>query len=574
MVPDVSGIDKVFDYLVPDSLAAAVSPGMRVRVVLNNRKVSGWVVRVESRSDTTVDGLSFDKLSLVTAVSGPGVEPDVVAVTRWASEEFLGSWRSMLSRASAPRVRERVAHPNLSVAGVAEGPVAGGASGLAAAGGGLLVVPPCDSVLPAVQALAHSGPVLVVCPTQRMAALGAAALRRRGLTTAVVPDEWDAARAGVNVVIGARSAVFAPCRDMSSIVVIDEHDELHHDERSPAWNSVDVAEERARRLGVPCILTSAVPSAGALHRHRDSMVVASSAGGWPAFVIEDLNEVPVARSLLTSSLLDAVSGSRGTTLCVLNTKGRAKIVVCRSCRALQTCGECSSALTIDDDGHLRCDKCGVDRGSVCTACGRTAFTVPRGGVAHLVAQVQRSTGRSVVEVTADTDDSWPAGAVFVGTEAVLHRIPQAETVVFADIDRDLNAPRVTASREVASLLVRAARVVGGSGCVVVQTRTPDHPLLRAVSSGSVHEQLMEWNRADIATRETFSFPPFGVLARVSLAEGESFGDMPDVSPVRAAVHDGEALLSAGSRDAMREAVNMLRLRYGSSLRVHADPTRY
>ncbi len=574
MVPDVSGIDKIFDYLVPDSLASKVEPGVRVRVVLNNRRVGGWVVALESRSDATSDGLSFDKLSSIVSVSGLGVEPDVIALTRWVADECYGSWRSMLSRASAPRVRERHAHVRRSTPPETVDPVADAARELADAGGGLLMIAPCASALTVVHSLAHRGPVLVVCPTQRMAVLGAASLRRRGLTTALAPDDWDAARAGVNVVIGARSAVFAPCRDVASIVVIDEHDELHHDERSPTWNSVDVARERARRLGVPCVLTSSVPSAESMLLHRDATVVVPTPVGWPTMVIEDLNEVPVAQSLLSSSLLDAVSDSRGTTVCVLNTKGKARLVVCRSCRALQTCAECGSALTIDDDDHLQCGKCRSDRGLVCVGCGRTTFTVPRGGVSHLVSQVQKSTGRPVVEVTAETDDSWTSGSVFVGTEAVLFRIPHAETVVFADIDRDLNAPRVTAAREVASLLVRAARVVGAGGKVVVQTRTPGHPLLRAVTSGDVSQALLAWNHLDLATRETFSFPPFGVLARVSLADGGSFADLPVLAPVRCAVRDDGALLSAPSRDAMRDALLLLRQRHGTSLRVHADPTRY
>ena len=574
MVPDVSGIDKIFDYLVPDSLAHKVAPGVRVRVVLNNRKVGGWVVRVETRTDTTVDGLPFDKLSSIAAVSGLGVEDDVIALTRWAADEFFGTWRSMLSRASAPRMRERSVHPTRPAPTAPDDPVAAAAAALAGTGGGLLVIPPCASALSAVHSLAVRGPVLVVCPTQRMAVLGAASLRRRGLTTALVPDDWDAARSGVNVVIGARSAVFAPCRDMTSIVVIDEHDELHHDERSPTWNSVDVAQERAARLGLPCVLTSSVPSAGSLVRHRASTKVVSVPGGWPEIVIEDLNEIPVAQSLLSSSLLGAVAESSGTTVCVLNTKGRARIVVCRSCRTLQTCTDCASALVIGDDDRLYCGKCETERGLVCVSCGRTSFTVPRGGVTHLVSQVQKSTGKPVVEVTADTDESWTRGSVFVGTEAVLFRVPQAETVVFADIDRDLNAPRMTAAREVASLLVRAARVVGSGGRVVVQTRTPNHPLLRAVSSGGNGESLLEWNDSDIATRETFAFPPFGVLARVSLGDGRSFGELPELAPARIAIRGDEALLAADSRDTMRDAVATLRNTYGTSLRVHADPTRY
>jgi primosomal protein N' (replication factor Y) (superfamily II helicase) len=84
--------------------------------------------------------------------------------------------------------------------------------------------------------------------------MGAAFLRRKGLSTALVPDEWDGARGGVDVVIGTRSAVFAPCPELKAVVVIDEHDELLKEERSPAWDATAVASERARHAGIPLIL--------------------------------------------------------------------------------------------------------------------------------------------------------------------------------------------------------------------------------------------------------------------------------------------------------------------------------
>lgn len=575
MVPDVSGIDKIFDYLVPDSLAGRIGVGDRVRVDLNGRRVGGWVTSLEQVDGVTRDGLSVDRLSPVVSLSGLGVEPGLVGLTRWAAHDFFGSWRSMLSRASAPRVRARAVNTRrTSPAAPVGDPVADAAIDRAATGGGLLVVPPCASALAAVAAVASRGPVLVVCPTQRMAVMGAAALRRRGMSTATVPEEWDSARAGVDVVIGARSAVFAPCPGVATIVVIDEHDELHHDERAPTWNSVDVALERARQEDAACILTSSVPSAGSLVRHADSTTAVQVPTPWPRVVVQDLNDVPVARSLLSSSMLDAVTRDGATTVCVLNTKGKARIVVCRSCNELQTCTECGSSLGLDDEQVLHCVRCAVDRGSVCVACGRASFTVPRGGTGHLAGQLRKSTGRTVVEVTGDGDDTWTTGNVFVGTEAVLYRIPQADTVVFADIDRDLNAPRITSGREVLSLIARAARLVGAAGTVVLQSRVPEHPVLRALAAPDPTAAVLEWAAADIATRRGFSFPPFGVLAELSLAEGAEFGVLPDLPGVRCAVSSEGILVAGATRDDVRDAIAVFRGIHGNALRVHADPPRY
>jgi primosomal protein N' len=166
------------------------------------------------------------------------------------------------------------------------------------------------------------------------------------------------------------------------------------------------------------------------------------------------------------------------------------------------------------------------------------------------------------------------GSVFVGTEAVLFRVPQANTVVFADIDRDLGAPRITAQREVLSLIARASRLVGANGTVVLQTRSPQHPLFIALSQASVSDSLREWNEADVAQRRAFNLPPYAVMAHVSLAESHAFSTLPTFEDIHVA-RDGEALiLRAPSRDHLRQAVLTLRETYGTALRVHADPTRY
>src|SRR5207342_103668 len=103
-----------------------------------------------------------------------------------------------------------------------------------------------------------------VTPSVASARLLAARLRRSGIPVAVVPRDWAQAAAGGSVVIGARGAAWGPCPHLAAVVVVDEHDEGHQEERAPTWNARDVAIERARRAGVPCLLTSPCPSLEAL----------------------------------------------------------------------------------------------------------------------------------------------------------------------------------------------------------------------------------------------------------------------------------------------------------------------
>jgi primosomal protein N' (replication factor Y) len=575
VVPEVSGIDKVFDYLVPESLVPRVGRGTRVRIDLNGRRVGGWVVDIGSadvRTDVQVD---INRLVPIVSVSGDGVEPGVVSLTQWMSQHWFGSWRATLSSASAPRMRGRDVNPRHGQNPTfPDDEVSTATRELVSRGGGVLMVPPLASALHVVAELARDGSVLVVCPTQRMAAMGAAALRRRGFTTALVPDDWDAAKSGVDIVIGARSAVLAPCAGLSSIVVIDEHDELHHEERAPTWNAPEVARERARRANVPCVLTSPVPSAAAMRTETDVGRVSLGESQWPAISVVNLDDVPVSGSLLSTELLESATTPGMTTVCVLNTKGKARLIACKSCRAVQACGECSSLLTQSDDGVLFCVRCQTKAGSVCVSCGRTSFVVARGGVSQLVTQVVQSTRNPVVEVTAESDDMWTKGSVFIGTEAVLYRIPAADVVVFADIDRDLGAPRITASREVLSLVARAARIVGAKGRVVIHTRQPQHSLLQALAATDPSTALLGWMQKDIAQRQAFLLPPFSSMVRVSVVAPKSLEDIPSMAGVDIAREDDALIMKSIDGDAMTAAIQMLRVHYGTALRVHAGPKRY
>ena len=122
------------------------------------------------------------------------------------------------------------------------------------------MLPPATSPIDAIVSATLVGPTLVVMPTVARAEAMAGALARRGLGVAVVPRQWALAAGGVDVVIGARGAAWAPCPELGVAVVIDEHDETLQEERNPTWHARDVVIERARRAGVPVLLTSPCPT--------------------------------------------------------------------------------------------------------------------------------------------------------------------------------------------------------------------------------------------------------------------------------------------------------------------------
>ncbi|MGH8918306.1 MAG: hypothetical protein ACRD0H_08220, partial [Actinomycetes bacterium] len=229
ILPDVTGLDKQFDYLVPAELAESIAVGSIVRVPLHGRRVGGWVLELDP-----VDQPS-STLRPIAKVSSRGPDAGLIDLARWASVRWAaGRLRPFLVAASP--VANVAALPSGRRSGRPFEPSHDGARRLLAGGGGMLRLPPSEDVMPVLAAAASLGPVLVVVPSIDRARIDATRLRRAGLSVALVPQDWALAAAGVDVFVGARTAAWAPCPDLAAAVVVDEHDEALQEERSPTWH--------------------------------------------------------------------------------------------------------------------------------------------------------------------------------------------------------------------------------------------------------------------------------------------------------------------------------------------------
>ncbi len=391
------------------------------------------------------------------------------------------------------------------------------ATELIAGGGGLMVLPPASSPIDAIVSATHVGRALVVMPTVARAEAMAAALVRRGLGVAVMPRHWARAAAGVDVVIGARGAAWAPCPDLSVAVVIDEHDETLQEERNPTWHARDVVIERARRAGVQVLLTSPCPTVSgvdAVGGRLAPLPVDEARAGWPIVELVDRSdEEPWRTSLLSSALIRRLRGDQRV-ICVHNTTGRARILACRTCRALVRCTRCDAAVGLSDGRRLICPRCGTERPAVCQVCGGSGFANLRPGVTRLREELEAAAGRPVMAVTGSDSSSPEPAEIYVGTEAVLHRVDQADVVAFLDFDRELLAPRYRAGEQAMALLTKAARLLGRrqrGGRLMVQTFMPHHEVIQAALLADP-ARLID---AERRRRELLGLPPSRALARVS-----------------------------------------------------------
>lgn len=448
-------------------------------------------------------------------------------------------------------------------------------------GGGVLRLPPTADHLPAVLSAARVGPSLVVCPSVDMARVLSHRIRRTGVSVALVPEDWAQARGGADVVIGARAAAFAPCPDLRVALVLDEHDEGLQEERTPTWHARDVVIERCRRAGAAVVLVSAVPSVDAwagVGAQGDSVRAPEperERRAWPRIDVVDTGEQePWKRSLVTSELIEELRDDTRRVVCVVNTKGQARLSACRTCRNIARCTSCDGAVAEVGEGVFSCARCGADRPRVCASCGASAMSRVRPGTSRLRDELEAAAGRRVLEVTSasgDLDDT--AADVFVGTEAVLHRVRRADVVAFLDVDSELLAPRFRSREQMWALVARAARTVGADGRILLQTSLADHDTVRAMSELDLDGAVRaEWER-----RRALHLPPTTTLAVI---EGDRLDEWASALSssvgVDVTVLGDRLLVRAETPDGLGEAWESARSRQdrrADKVRIVVDPPR-
>jgi primosomal protein N' (replication factor Y) len=290
------------------------------------------------------------------------------------------------------------------------------------------------------------------------------------------------------------------------------------------------------------------------------------AGGWPRVQVVDRREEPPGSGLLSEGLATALHHAGGLAVCVLNRRGRFRLLVCASCQHL-----------------LRWDR-PDERPLVCPECGATKLKVLRSGVTRVREELQALVpGARVAEVDTATGEI-PDSDIVIGTEAVLHRTAvrrgRPALVAYLDLDQELLAPRYRAAAQAHWLLTRGAQLLASrprrESLLLLQTRIPDHVVVQAM----VHGDPAPVADAEVEYRRTLAYPPFGALAELS-ASDEALTATIDVLRASApgaqvfGPADGRALVHASDWDALAAALaaSLPAGRAISRVRAVVDPPR-
>jgi primosomal protein N' (replication factor Y) len=364
---------------------------------------------------------------------------------------------------------------------------------------------------------------------------------------------WRTRRGEAEVVLGSRSAVFAPIPRLGLICLDEEGSAAYKQDRTPRYETGWVARRLAAVSGARLVAGSATPSVVTYHdAARGEMALAKLAkrvrGRDAEVELVDMRDEAAAgnRRPLSGRLLEAIDrtlNDEEQVILYLNRRGMATFVLCRDCGKSVQCLGCSVALVqhAEIDG-LVCHYCGYSRPmpSVCDYCGSRNIRGMGMGTQRLETMVKKLWPRARV-LRLDSDaargpdsyfDIWEtfserSADILVGTQLVTRGLdlPAVTCVGVVDADLPLHFPDYRSAENTFSLVVQVAGRAGRDGRpsrVIVQTSNPEHYSLRCAAAGDYEG----FYAAELPSRKAFAFPPFAelaVLTRTDADDGRAAG---------------------------------------------------
>jgi len=358
-------------------------------------------------------------------------------------------------------------------------------------------------------------------------------------------DEWRRIRRGdAKVVIGARSAVFAPCENLGIIVVDEEHETTYLSDRHPRYDARDVAAFRAGNEGATLLLASATPSILSFAKARRGdytlLEMPHRVGNRPlphVEVVDMRREIEngnrsVFSSLLQQKLRDCMARGEQAML-LMNRRGYNSFVSCRSCGLTMKCPNCDVALTYHltaGDGRLHCHYCGymTDTPTTCPECRSKYIRFFGAGTQKVEDELRKlfpdvAVARMDVDTTSGKEghakilDEFRSGRarILVGTQMIAKGLdfPKVTLVGVVAADMTLNLPDYRSRERTFQLLTQVAGRAGRGeipGEVVIQTYKPEDEIIQASAS----QDYRSFFEMEFSRRRTGLYPPFTILARL------------------------------------------------------------
>ena len=359
-------------------------------------------------------------------------------------------------------------------------------------------------------------------------------------------DQWHRIRNGeADIVVGPRSAIFAPLSNLGIIVVDEEHETSYkQNEPAPRYHAREVAVKRAELANCPVILGTATPSLESFYRTQSgayqllNLPLRVDNISMPSVQIVDMREELKQdnRSIFSTALRTAIEArltKREQIILFLNRRGFSTYVFCRTCGYVERCNNCSISLTFHlETKRMVCHHCGDERptAKVCPECGSEYIRHFGLGTEQVEQQVLKAFPDATVQ-RMDTDtmtrkdahqnalDAFKTGAIdiLIGTQMIAKGLdfPNVTLVGVISADTALNLPDFRAGERAFNLLTQVAGRSGRSeagGDVIIQTYTPEHYSIQAAEGHNYHRFYQQ----EVTYRNELLYPPFSHAATILL----------------------------------------------------------
>ena len=566
---------RAFTYEVEDG----VGPGAIVRIPLGRGRARGIVV---AREDAPPEGVDVRP---VEAVVGHVPAP-LVELALWLAD-YYGTTPGRALALVAPASRKRQEHRARSAPPAERQSLAGedepaeltaaqraAVARIAAGGGPYLLYGPTGSgktevYLQACGTMLERGlGAIVLVPEIALAPQTVGRVRARfgdrvailhsGLTEAERRDERERIASGeARIVVGARSAIFAPVRGLGLVVVDEEHDASYKQDSDPRYDARTVAAKRAMLEGAVAVFGSATPRPESWASLERLELEARLGGGLPPVRVVDLRRekgYPLSAPLLDE--LRGVAERGGKAILLLNRRGVAPALHCRACGRTIRCPNCDVSLVLHAEGALRCHHCGHSEPSpaTCPACGSAELARLGAGTQKLERELAREFPElELIRLDADTTAkpelltaalrrfAETPSAVLLGTQMVAkgHHFSGVEFAAVVDADTALGLPDFRAEERTFQLITQLAGRSGrdAPGRVLVQTFQPD---ARPVAFAARHD-VTRFLAGEVERRRELGYPPFRHLLCILLTGSDPVKALRAAEEVRAGLAGADVL---------------------------------
>lgn len=356
-------------------------------------------------------------------------------------------------------------------------------------------------------------------------------------------DEWRRIYNGqVNIVVGARSAIFAPINDLGLVIIDEAHEDSYKSESKPRYHTIGLATQRCKEQGAVLVLGTATPSLESFYNSikkyytRVSMDHRIANKPLPEVEVVDMRvEIRNGnRSIFSQRLYDGLKGviARGEqAIILLNRRGYAQFVSCRSCGYVVKCDNCDISMTYHAKNNiLKCHYCGATKvyPKICPECKSSYIKHFGVGTQRVEQEIKKLLPPARI-VRMDMDTTSKKGAhqrileafrqkqydILLGTQMVAKGLdfPNVTLVGVIAADTSLNLPDYRSSEKTFQLITQVAGRAGrgqSEGKVIIQTYQPEHYSIRYASR---HDYIGFYNE-EIKIRRQFSYPPFSHIIRI------------------------------------------------------------